>query len=50
VDVLLGDAEKAREALGWQPTTSLEAMTREMVEHDLDQARQDAVQPSGDGG
>jgi GDPmannose 4,6-dehydratase len=50
VDVLLGDAEEAREALGWQPTTSLEAMTREMVEHDLDQARQDAVQPSGDGG
>jgi GDPmannose 4,6-dehydratase len=36
----LGDAEKARQALGWQPTTSLEAMAEEMVESDLDAARE----------
>jgi GDPmannose 4,6-dehydratase len=39
VDLLLGDAEKAREEIGWQPTTSMEAMAEEMVEHDLEQAR-----------
>ena len=35
VDVLLGDASKAREVLGWEPTISLEAMVEEMVEADL---------------
>ncbi len=35
VDVLLGDAEKARRTLGWQPTISLEEMIAEMVEADL---------------
>ena len=35
VDVLLGDAEKARRILGWQPTVSLEEMIAEMVEADL---------------
>ena len=35
VEVLLGDASKAREKLGWQPTTSLEDMIVEMVEADL---------------
>jgi GDPmannose 4,6-dehydratase len=35
VDVLLGDAEKARERLGWAPETTLEAMIAEMVEADL---------------
>jgi GDPmannose 4,6-dehydratase len=39
VDLLLGDAQKARQALGWQPTTSLEAMAEEMVERDLEQSR-----------
>jgi len=29
VDFLLGDAAKARENLGWHPTTSLEEMARE---------------------
>ena len=36
VDLLLGDAAKARGELGWSPTTSLEAMTQEMVKSDLE--------------
>jgi len=35
VDVLLGDAGKAREILGWQAETSLEDLAAEMVEADL---------------
>jgi GDPmannose 4,6-dehydratase len=35
VDVLLGDASKARAKLGWAPTITLEAMLAEMVEADL---------------
>ena len=35
VDVLLGDAGKAREKLGWEATTGLEDMIAEMVEADL---------------
>jgi GDPmannose 4,6-dehydratase len=36
VDVLLGDASKARDALGWEAETSLEDMIVEMVDADLD--------------
>ncbi|MCS4044731.1 GDPmannose 4,6-dehydratase [Salinibacter ruber] len=43
VHQLLGDAEKARSELGWAPSTSLEAMAKEMVEHDLEEAREDVV-------
>ena len=35
VEVLLGDATKARTTLGWTPATSLEDMIAEMVEADL---------------
>jgi GDPmannose 4,6-dehydratase len=35
VDVLHGDATKAKQVLGWQPETSLEEMAAEMVEADL---------------
>jgi GDPmannose 4,6-dehydratase len=35
VDLLLGDAGKARRQLGWEPTISLEDMIAEMVEADL---------------
>ena len=35
VDVLLGDAGKARARLGWAPEISLEAMVAEMVDADL---------------
>ncbi len=36
VDILLGDASKARTQLGWEAETSLEEMIKEMVEADLE--------------
>jgi GDPmannose 4,6-dehydratase len=39
VQTLLGDATKAREQLGWQPTTSFDELVTEMVTSDLRQAR-----------
>lgn len=41
VDYLLGDATETREALGWTPRTSFEELVREMVEADLELARQE---------
>jgi GDPmannose 4,6-dehydratase len=35
VDVLLGDASKAKQILGWEPTIALEQMAAEMVDADL---------------
>ena len=35
VDLLIGDASKAREKLNWQPTISFEALIEEMVNEDL---------------
>jgi GDPmannose 4,6-dehydratase len=35
VDLLVGDAAKARTILGWEPETSLEELCRIMVEADL---------------
>ncbi|MGB5760912.1 MAG: GDP-mannose 4,6-dehydratase [Sedimenticolaceae bacterium] len=35
VDMLIGNAEKARRELGWEPTTTLEELCRMMVEADL---------------
>ena len=43
VDLLLGDASKAKEKLGWTATTSLEELARLMVDNDLELARQEAV-------
>jgi len=39
VDVLLGDASKAKEKLGWQAETSLEDMIIEMVDADMARLR-----------
>ncbi|QFZ17855.1 GDP-mannose 4,6-dehydratase [Saccharothrix syringae] len=36
VDLLVGDASKARDALGWEPTTTLEELARMMVEADVE--------------
>jgi len=35
VDILIGNAAKAKELLGWQPTTLFAALVNEMVEADL---------------
>ena len=43
VESLLGDAGRARAMLGWTPEITLEQMVREMVAHDLEQARRHAV-------
>jgi GDPmannose 4,6-dehydratase len=36
VDLLLGDATKAKEKLGWVPKHSVEQLAKEMVESDLE--------------
>lgn len=41
VDYLLGDAAETREKLGWTPKTTFEELVREMVEHDMELARQE---------
>ena len=43
VDMLLGDASKARRQLGWQPRVSLRELARMMVESDLQLARREAA-------
>ena len=43
VDTLLGDASKARSQLGWTPTTSFDALVKEMVAADRDAARRDSL-------
>ncbi len=43
VDHLLGDATKAREQLGWQPTTSFRTLVDMMVDHDMALAERERV-------
>ncbi|MBP6708315.1 MAG: GDP-mannose 4,6-dehydratase [Candidatus Accumulibacter sp.] len=43
VQTLLGDPSKARDKLGWTPTTSLRELVREMVLADYSSARRDAL-------
>lgn len=43
VETLLGDASKAKANLGWVPEITLDQMVGEMVDYDLDQARQHAL-------
>ncbi len=40
VELLIGSPAKARRELGWEPTTSLEALCRMMVEADLERVAQ----------
>jgi GDPmannose 4,6-dehydratase len=51
VDLLLGDASKARRQLGWQPKVSFNQLVKLMTDHDLELARQEAaaqeLKPSG---
>ena len=41
VDLLLGDPSKAREKLGWVPTTTVEQLAAMMVDHDMELARRE---------
>lgn len=47
VDSLLGDPSKAREKLGWKAETSFEALVKEMVATDLEEAQKDVHLQSG---
>jgi GDPmannose 4,6-dehydratase len=41
VDYLLGDARKAREALGWKPRVTFRELVSMMVDHDVEMAQQE---------
>lgn len=43
VDLLLGDATKARQKLGWKPKVTFEALVDMMVDADVELARREAV-------
>jgi GDPmannose 4,6-dehydratase len=43
VETLLGDPTKAREKLGWTPTTTLEELVAEMVAADREEAAKEAI-------
>jgi GDPmannose 4,6-dehydratase len=43
VETLLGDPAKAKEKLGWTPTTTLEELVAEMVEADKEEAAKEAL-------
>tara|TARA_B100001105_G_scaffold152993_1_gene122731 strand:- start:3303 stop:4418 length:1116 start_codon:yes stop_codon:yes gene_type:complete len=43
VETLLGDPSKAKAKLGWEPTTSLDELVKEMVEADYTAARRDSL-------
>lgn len=43
VDLLVGDASKAREMLGWKPKRTFAQIVREMMASDLAEARRDAA-------
>ncbi len=42
VDLLLGDASKARRQLGWEPKVDFEQLVKLMVDHDLGLAKQES--------
>jgi GDPmannose 4,6-dehydratase len=41
VEVLLGDATKARDVLGWRPEVDFHGLVKMMIEHDLELARKE---------
>ncbi len=41
VDLLVGDASKARQKLGWKPKTSFAQLVKDMVASDLDEAKRE---------
>ena len=49
VDLLLGDATKAREQLGWKPEVNFKQLVNLMVEHDLALAQRELAAHSANG-
>ena len=49
VDVLVGDATKARQKLGWAPTVGFTELVRMMVESDLEQMQARRGETTGPG-
>ena len=47
VDLLQGDASKARRELGWEPRVSFQEMVKLMVDHDLELAHQEQTHDAG---
>ena len=43
VDLLQGDATKAKQKLGWSPKYSLDEIAKEMVEADIENFRKDII-------
>ena len=43
VETLLGDPSKARRLLGWVPSIGIDELCREMMAHDLEEARQEQL-------
>ncbi len=43
VDLLIGNASKARRKLGWEPRYSLEQLVAEMIAHDMYEARRERI-------
>ena len=41
VDYLVGDATKAKNKLGWEPTVDFDELVKIMVEHDITEAKKD---------
>ncbi|MEM7783868.1 MAG: GDP-mannose 4,6-dehydratase [Planctomycetota bacterium] len=46
VNRLLGDFSKARDVLGWEPRTSCQQLAELMVDHDMELAREEAINQS----
>ena len=43
VDILLGDASKAKRQLGWEPTVTFRQLARMMIDEDMKLARREAI-------
>ena len=43
VELLLGDATKARERLGWRPQVAFKQLVRMMIEHDWEMAKEERI-------
>ena len=43
VNILLGDSNKAKEELGWEPKFTLEELISEMINHDLNEAKKELI-------